>query len=282
MANHIRLEDRAVLAVSGEDARPFLQGLLSNDVRRIGGGDAVHAALLTPQGRYLFDFFVVARGDALWLDCEAARRAALRKRLAMYRMRARVAIDEIPDEDVYAVIGRGAAEGATRIEGGVSFADPRLSALGMRAIVGRRSASALAAAGLRPAARSAYDMLRIGLGVPDGSRDLIESRSLLLENGFDALNGVDFEKGCYVGQEVTARMKHRNLVRRRLVPVAFDGAAPSPGTPVRSGGAVVGEIRSSIGEIGLALLRLEAIASPQALEAGGAGLAVRRPGWADY
>ena len=286
MADYVRLDDRAVLAVSGEDARTFLQGLISNDIAKVRGGAAVHAALLSPQGKYLFDFFIIACGDALWLDCEAAGRDALRRRLAMYRLRAKVAIDDGLTNEVYAVIGRGAAAAASRIDRGLAFADPRIAALGARLLIEPGERAALEAAGLRQGSRADYDALRIGLGVPDGSRDLIAEKSFLLENGFEALEGVDFEKGCYVGQEVTARMKHRNLVRKRLVPVYIDGPAPPPGTAVHRGAVEVGEIRSTAGDLGLALLRLDAIeAADEAaapLQAGPSGLTVRKPDWADF
>ena len=281
MPEHVRLEDRAVLSVSGEDARPFLQGLVSNDIDKAAGTEAIHAALLTPQGKYLFDFFVVASGDALWLDCEAARREALRRRLSMYRLRARVVIEAGLDLEVHAVIGEGAAAAAARIAGGLSFADPRIAGLGARVIVAPAERAALAASGLRPGSRADYDRLRIRLGVPDGGRDLVPEKSFLLENGFEALNGVDFAKGCYVGQEVTARMKHRALVRKRLAPVRIDGPAPPPGTAVHRGAAAVGEMRSSAGGLGLAMLRLDAIEAG-GLRAGSAALTVQKPGWADF
>lgn len=282
MAEHVGPLDRAVLEVSGADARPFLQALVTNDVGRVGEGRAVYAALLTPQGKYLFDFFVAAHGEALWIDCEAACREALRKRLSTYRLRARVAIEDRPEEEVHAVIGADAAEALARVRGGVRFADPRLDALGARAILGPGGGAALEAAGIARADRAAYDALRIGLGAPDGRRDMTEAKSLPLENGFEALNGVDFDKGCYVGQEVTARMKHRGLIRRRLVPVRFDGPAPAPGTPVHDGGAAVGEVRSAEGQTGLAMLRLEVVAAARELRAGEVAVAVEKPFWADY
>lgn len=286
MADYVKLDDRAVLAVSGEDARPFLQGLISNDIGKASGGAAVHAALLTPQGKYLFDFFIFACGDALWLDCESASREALRRRLAMYRLRAKVAIDDALTHEVYAVIGRGAVAAASRIDRGLAFADPRIAALGARVVIEPGDRAAMEAAGLRPGSRADYDALRIGLGVPDGSRDLIAEKSYLLENGFEALNGVDFEKGCYVGQEVTARMKHRSLVRKRLVPVHIDGPAPPAGTAVHRGAVEVGEIRSTAGELGLALLRLDAVdgadEAAERLQAGPTGLTVQKPDWADF
>ena len=281
MARFVRLDDRAVLSVSGSDTRGFLQGLITNDVGKLRGGAAIHAALLTPQGKYLFDFLVVRRAEAFRLDCEAEARPALAKRLAMYKLRADVVIDAAIPDTVYAVFGDDAEAAARRIEGADIFVDPRHPALGAR-VVGECGDEALERAGIEQVARADYDALRIAHGVPDGRRDLVPEKSFLLENGFDELNGVDFEKGCYVGQEVTARMKHRNLVRKRLVPVRIDGAAPEPGTPVWRGEAQVGEIRSSGGNLGLALLRIEAIEGDDALRAAEARISPEKPDWAVF
>jgi folate-binding protein YgfZ len=152
--------------------------------------------------------------------------------------------------------------GACRaLDRGLAFVDPRLFGMGVRALLPERSArSILAALGLEEVERAAYERLRLHLGVPDGSRDLVIEKSTLLESRFEELNGVDFAKGCFVGQELTARMKYRGLVRKRLMPVTFDGAAPVPGTIIRLGGREAGEMRSSIDGHGLALLRLEQVA----------------------
>ena len=281
------LDDRGVLAVSGDDRQAFLQGLVSNDVARLGAARAVYAALLTAQGRYLHDFIMVATGEAIWLDAEAARLADLRRRLSVYRLRSKVSLDELPDLAVAAVFGDGAlaalglpaAAGTARLFGnGLALVDPRLAQFGARCILPRTELRpALAALGLAEADFAAYDRLRLGLGVPDGSRDLVVDKSLLLESGFDELNGVDWQKGCYIGQELTARTKYRGLVKRRLFPVRIDGAAPAPGTILTLDGKEAGEMRSSRGDLGLALLRLEA--ATQALDADGAKVRATRPDW---
>ena len=281
MARFVRLDDRAVLAVSGSDADGFLQGLITNDVDKLRDGSAIHAALLTPQGKYLFDFLVFRRGGTYCLDCEAEARSALAKRLAMYKLRADVTIDAAVPDTVRAVFGDDAEGAARRIEGAEIFVDPRHPALGAR-VVGECRDGAMARAGIEEAARADYDALRIAHGVPDGRRDLVPEKSFLLENGFDELNGVDFEKGCYVGQEVTARMKHRNLVRKRLVPVRIDGAAPDPGTPVYRGDTEVGEIRSTANGVGLALLRIDAIEGDDALRAADVRIRPEKPDWAAF
>jgi folate-binding protein YgfZ len=274
----VMLEDRAILAVSGPDRRGFLQGLVSNDVEKVSSERAIYAALLTAQGKYLHDFIMVEHGDEIWLDAEAARLADLKRRLSMYRLRAKVAIEERPELGVAAAFGGGALAalgmadepGATRAAGdGVVLTDPRRSELGARAIVSReRIRSELAGRGLAEADFAGYDRHRLALGVPDGSRDMVIEKSILLESGFDELRGVDWQKGCYIGQELTARTKYRGLVKKRLFPVRIDGPAPAPGTIVTLDGSEAGEMRSSRDGIGLALLRLEAVEAGRPFAAG--------------
>jgi folate-binding protein YgfZ len=290
-ASFALLDDRGVLAVSGPDRRTFLQGLVSNDVDKVGRDQARYAALLTAQGKYLHDFIMIeAAGDAtILLDAEARRLADLKRRLSLYRLRAKVALEERPDLTVAAVFGDGAFAAlglvgepgtARAFAGGVALVDPRLAALGVRCILPQESArSALVQAGLTEAGDAAYDNLRLGLGIPDGSRDLVIEKSILLEAGFDELNGVDWNKGCYIGQELTARTKYRGLVKRRLVPVAIDGPAPEPGTIVTGGGREVGEMRSSRAGCGLALLRIEAVRDGEPLIAGDATILPQTPDW---
>ena len=287
-ASFVVLEDRGILAVSGPDSRAFLQGLVSNDVEKVSPDRAVYAALLTAQGKYLHDFIMAGTGDAIWLDAEAARLADLKRRLSMYRLRAKVAIDDLPDLAVAAVFGDGApaalglpeTAGAARAFGeGLAFVDPRLKALGARVILPRdRIRGALAEAGLAEADFAAYDRHRLALGIPDGSRDLVLEKSILLESGFDELNGVDWQKGCYIGQELTARTKYPGLIKKRLFPVRIDGPSP-PDTEVTYGGKDAGEMRSSRDGLGLALLRLDAVAAGQPLSAGSATLTPMQPDW---
>jgi folate-binding protein YgfZ len=284
------LAARAALRIQGPDRIGFLQGLVSSDAAKVAPDRALHAGFLTAQGRFLHEFFMAARGDEVLLDCEAARRDDLVRRLKIYKLRAKVEL--APDDSlvVAAFWGEGAAEafglsatpGAAKEEGGgIVYVDPRLGALGVRALV---PADALAdlAKDFAPGALGAYEALRLSHGVPDGSRDLAVEDALLLENGFEELGGVDFKKGCYVGQEVTARMKYRGLVKKRLLPVTIDGPAPAIGTPIRSDGADVGEMRSSAGSQGLALLRLEALEKPAALFAGEAMIVPHKPAWANF
>jgi folate-binding protein YgfZ len=284
------LEARGILAVAGPDRLTFLQGLVSNDVGKVAADRtaAVYAALLTAQGKYLHDFIMIEQGEAIWLDAEAARLADLKRRLSVYRLRAKVEIAELPELAVAAVFGGGAlaalglAEqpGAARhVEGGIALVDPRLAALGARVIIERRSLARLAAE-FAAADAAAYDRHRLLLGVPDGSRDLVPEKSILLEAGFDELNGVDWQKGCYVGQELTARTKYRGLIKKRLFPVTIDGPPPALGAIVTAAdGHEAGEMRSSQGGLGLALLRLERAADGSPLAADGATVRPFRPDW---
>ncbi len=286
------LPDRGLLAVGGEDSRAFLQGLVSNDMTKVSPARAVWAALLTPQGKFLHDFFVIEVAGALLLDCEAARLGDLNRRLGLYKLRAKATLeDRSADFAVAALFGAGAlaaldlpatAGAARAVEGGAVFADPRHLAAGARAILpGAAIRATLAGLGFAETNFAAYDRERIALGLPDGSRDLEVEKAILLENGFDELNGVAWDKGCYMGQELTARTKYRGLIKKRLMPVAIEGPVPPPGTPITANGEDAGEMRSSADGVGLALLRLERIAAGS-LAAGGATLTPRKPDWAKF
>ena len=284
------LPDRAVLAVAGEDRIAFLQGLVSNDVAEVQPGRAVWAALLTPQGKWLADFFVLSDGERLLLDCERAQAAMLRQRLSRYRLRSRVDVaetewhvavawDDARDKGEWDdARDKGAGDdvphdgrwnGAPDVPGAVIAPDPRLPAAGWR-VLGETPLTANATA-------EEWDRHRLSLGLPDGSRDMEAEKSVLLEAGFDELHGVSWTKGCYMGQELTARTKYRGLVKRRLVPVRIEGEAPPPGTPVLHEGRDVGTMRSSRGAAGLAVLRLEVL--DRTLTSGAASLTPVTPGW---
>jgi folate-binding protein YgfZ len=285
-ARFVVLEDRGVLAIGGPERAAFLQGLVSNDVMRVSNERAIYAALLTAQGKYLHDFMLVERDEAIWLDGEAARLADLKRRLTMYRLRAKVTVDDRPDLAVAAIfdsacLGLPDEPGAARLfDDGSAFTDPRLAALGARIILPRdRIRQASRDSGATEADFAEYDRLRLELGVPDGSRDLLLDKSILLESGFDELHGVDWQKGCYIGQELTARTKYRGLIKKRLLPVEIDGPAPEPGTIITAHGHEAGEMRSSRDRIGLALLRLEAVSHNGKLIAGPAAITPMTPDW---
>ena len=288
-ASFVVLEGRGILAVSGPDRRSFLQGLVSNDVERLMPERALYAALLTAQGKYLHDFIMIDRDEEIWLDGERERLPDLKRRLAMYRLRARIALEARPELAVAAVFGEGAlarlglaeAAGTARaFSGGIALADPRLAVLGGRAVAPRDTMrAALAASGLGEAEAAAYDRHRLARGIPDGSRDLVVEKTVLLEAGFDELNGVDWQKGCYVGQELTARTKYRGLIKKRLFPVRIEGPLPAPGAALLLDGKDAGEMRSSCDGLGLALLRLDAVAEKRPLIAGGSTIVPLTPPW---
>ena len=257
------LPGRGVVEVSGEDRVSFLQGLVSNDVSQAGPGHAVWAALLTPQGKYLADFFILAEDGRLLLDAERAQLPMLVQNLSRFRLRSRVTIREANELTVYAAWG-GVPDAAS-----IRAPDPRLPEAGWRLL----SAVPLPA----NADEAAWDLHRLALGLPDGTRDLEPQKTVLLEAGFDELSGVSWSKGCYMGQELTARTKYRGLVKRRLVPVAVDGPMPPPGTPVLRDGVEVGTMRSGSRTMALALLRLEALDGE--LVCGDARLRPSVPAW---
>ena len=228
------MSERRVFRITGEDRVEFLQNLVTNDVNRLKDG-LVWTALLTPQGKYLADFFLVPDGEAILLDVAEPLAAGLVQRLSMYKLRAKVAIEptEIP-------VARGlgpAPEGA--------YADPRDPTLGWRAYDGRASEPA------------DWDALRVAAGVPESGIELVPNDSFPLEVGFERFHGVDFRKGCYVGQEVTARMKHKTELRKGLARVAVEGAAPV-GTEITSeDGKPAGVLYTQSGGAGLAYLRFD-------------------------
>ena len=285
------LEDRGMLAVVGTGPAR-LSARAGLERRREGRSRAarVYAALLTAQGKYLHDFIMVEAGEAIWLDAEAARLADLQATArrsigcaprSMLGERPDLAVAAVFGESALAALGLAGDPGAARSFGaGVAFVDPRLAALGARCILPRETArAALAASALLEADFAAYDRLRLGLGIPDGSRDLVPEKSILLESGFDELNGVDWQKGCYIGQELTARTKYRGLIKKRLLPIEIDGPAPAPGTIVTADGREAGEMRSSRDGHGLALLRLEPVLAGKRLEVEGAAVTPTKPGW---
>ena len=275
------LDDRGLVRVGGDDSRAFLQGLISNDIAALQPDRALYAALLTPQGKYLFDFILHDRGDHLLMDAERARVADLVRRLTMYRLRSKVTIEDVSQElAVIAVFDRRPLP-AHALPAPEAVVDPRLPELGLRVVLPAEAVPAFVAEhGLESVDAGQYDRMRIALGVPDGSRDLVVDRSLLMESGFEELHGVSFTKGCFVGQELTARTKHRGLIKRRLLPVRVDGPLPAPGTPVTRGGKDAGEVRSGTGNMALALLRLDQLAEgDEPLVAGEATLALAPPPW---
>jgi len=269
------LPDRTVVAVSGPDALPFLQGILTCNVETLPEGEARLGALLTPQGKIQFDFLVSRSDDGFRLDVAAERVADLVKRLGLYRLRAKVTVAADPTLGVAA-----AWEGAETAAETVRVRDGRLPALGERLYFAEGAFSA-------DATEDAYHAHRIGLGVPEGGRDFAFGDAFPHEALMDQLGGVDFKKGCYVGQEVVSRMQHRGTARTRILPIVYrDGPAPEPGTEVIAGARSLGVTGSAAGDRGLATIRLDrlgdALAIGEPVRAGGTIAAVAKPEFARF
>ena len=263
------LDDRGVIEVGGADATGFLQRLITNSVLNIPKGEGRYAGLLTPQGKLLFDFFVVPLPegpDAGYLiDCAGEQTADLVKRLNLHKMRATIAIEDQSKKFAVAAIFGG--EVAAGIEG-VFYRDTRAPQMGVRAIVPRGGALAK----LDRAEASRYEAHRITQGVPKGGVDFRYGDAFVHDVNFDLMNGVDFKKGCYVGQEVVARVHYRNSARKRIVKIHFEGPAPAQGTQITAGETNIGQVGSTADGEGLAMVRLdrleEARAAGVALKAG--------------
>jgi folate-binding protein YgfZ len=274
------LPDRSVIEAAGEDRTSFLQGLVTNGVEGLEKGAACFAGLLSPQGKILFDFFVINTGESFLLDCPAAAAGDLFKRLAFYRLRAKVSLRDVSAQGrVIAAWGESAAD-VLKGNAAFSYRDPRLSSLGYRGF-----ASATPSAGFALSA-SDYEAMRIAAGVPEGGKDYAYGNAFPHEACFDLLNGVDFQKGCYVGQEVVSRMQHRGTARARILAVSAQESLPQGGVDILADGFGVGRAGSVSGNRGIALARLdrvkEALAKGQALTAGSVPIVLSVPSWASY
>lgn len=256
------LPHRGVIEIEGEDKATFLQGLISNDINLVTPAQAIYATLLTPQGRFLFDFFISEKDGKYLLDVESARLEAFLKKLGLFKLRSKVTLMARPDLKIYVLWG----EGNLPME---AYPDPRLKALGAR-LIGQIEPNASA---------EKYDLHRLKLGVPEGGIDLLPEKAILLESGLDELNAISWTKGCYMGQELTARTKYRGLVRKRLFPVKIEGPVPENGAEVFLDETAVGEMRSHRDDYGLALLRIEAVKNGEALQCENASLTPYIPDW---
>ncbi|NOZ67343.1 MAG: folate-binding protein YgfZ [Alphaproteobacteria bacterium] len=268
LTDPIPLPNRAIITLSGPDRKSLLQGLITNDINKLSADNSLYAALLTPQGKYLHDFFIMERDDILYLDCERDRLADLFRRLMMYRLRAEV--DIVDCSTKYTIF----AAGTSSNDGAISAADPRHPDMGYRLIL----SAAKAEYSDRDAAP--YDQLRLSLGLPDGSRDFDVDKTLILEGNMEELHGVDFDKGCYVGQEVTARMKHRTSLKKRLLPVTVEGDLPARGTEITDeNGKKVGDIRSGFQGRAMGYFRLAHMTFGKTYHCDTATLTPWRPDW---
>lgn len=242
-AQVVKLKNRGVIKITGPDRRSLLQNIVTNDITLLDQQDCVYTCLLSPQGKFLFDFFVTEQDNTLFLDCEGGERAeSLFKRLSMYKLRSDVTLDLDADANVYALLtGQG------------GYDDPRHPDMGRRCLFE-------APDGAEETPYAEWDERRIRLCIPDGSRDMEPDKSTLLECHIDKLNGVSFEKGCYVGQELTARMHYRGLAKKHLYVVEGDNL-PESGETISADGKMIGEMRSRCGTLGLALLKDESVST---------------------
>ena len=274
------LPSRGAIRMRGADAGKFLQGLITNDIGKAHETNAIHAGLLSPQGKILFDFFVVEDGDGFLIDVAKDKADELVKRLNFYRLRAQVDIAEEPALAVAA--GWGTTPGPH--QGATIYADPRLAELGVRMLLPKGTDLAMLGCEAQPEAD--YHAFRISQGVPEGGRDYAFGEAFLHEALFDQLNGVDFAKGCYVGQEVVSRMEHRGTARKRIVPVEGEASLPASGASVEADGVPIGTLGSVSAKFGLAMIRLDraegALAGGKTLTAGGVKIALRRPSFARF
>ena len=281
------LPDRGVVKVAGADARTFLNGLLTTDVTKVTPEQARFGALLTPQGKIIVDCIVAeapaADGGGFFLDCPRALAPGLVEKLNFYKLRAKAIC-----EDLSEMLGVMAVwDGSGTTEYGLIYSDPRLQALGQRVMLPPHLAKETAAdLGAEVFEAQAYEAHRIAQGVPRGGVDFIYGDAFPHETDMDQLEGVDFDKGCYVGQEVVSRMEHRGTARTRIVPVTAGNFAPDAGVPVMAGDRPVGITGSHAGNRGLAMLRLDRVADARAagtpLTAGGVAIEPRKPDWATF
>lgn len=261
----LELTNRGVIRLSGKDSKDLLQGLITNDINLLANEPAIHCALLTPQGKYLFDFFIVSDGDDLLLDCESSRMPDLIRRLMMYRLRAEVEITNISDSHkVYALW-----------DSETGYKDPRDANIGNRLITDTApSGDALFL--------EDYEEKRLTIGLADGCRDIAVDKNFILEANFKELNSVSFTKGCYVGQELTARMNHRTTVKKRLLPVISKGGELESGAAItNSDGKSVGDIRSVSGNRAIAFIKLEYLGGDNSFMAGQTQIEAILPDWLD-
>ena len=281
------LPDRGVVKVAGENARGFLHGLVSADILNLTPGAARFCALLSPQGKIFADFLVTEApaedGGGFFLDVPRALAKPLTDKLNLYKLRSRVLVEDLSD-----ILGVLAAwDGSSTGAFGLAYPDPRLPALGLRVMLQpHRAPDAAAALGAALVDAGANDTHRVALGIPSGGVDFRYGDAFPHEADMDQLGGVDFDKGCYVGQEVVSRMEHRGIARTRIVALGYEGAAPQLGAAITAGERAVGTVGSATGGHGIALVRLDRVA--QALSRGeelsAAGVKVRpiKPDWARF
>jgi tRNA-modifying protein YgfZ len=281
----VGLPNRGVVKVAGEEARPFLDNLITNGMDAVGIGTGIHAALLTPQGKMITDFCLTEASDedggGFYCDVPLVAAAELAKRLTFYRLRAKIAVEDL-SETLGVVAAWGGAVETDSLA--LAFVDPRLPGLGLRVIAHKSQTDPLIAELGQPAALEDYHAHRAQLGIGEVAFDFVLGDAFPHEINMDQLHGIDFRKGCYVGQEVVSRMQHRGTARTRLIQLRYhEGFVASAGAPVLAGEKMLGSTGTAAGGVGLAMIRLdraaEAMAAGIPILAGGLEASVIKPAW---
>lgn len=256
------LEDRGVITLAGPDRHALLRGIITNSVKPLIAGEAIYSALLTPQGKFLHDFFLIEKNEIIYLDCEAEGLPKLFQKLLMYRLRSNVEIID-SSADLNILVSSEASDED------ICYRDPRHPDMGFRSITDKTKSDT-----------NEYHARRIAIGIPEGTNDFISEKSTILEGHFEALNGVDFEKGCYVGQEVIARMKYRGKIKKLMFPVKLSGPAPEFGTEITDdNGNKIGDIRSHTGDTAIALFRIDKMDFNASYDCGDIKVTPFKPDW---
>jgi folate-binding protein YgfZ len=289
----IELKNRRIIRASGKDTYTFLQGMISNDISKVSNNQSIYSTFLTPQGKFLNDFFVIKHKDHLLLDCEKGREDSLVERLENYKLGSDIVFQKEPGYQVFALITNDFSVfnledkilGSTvSSESTITMLDPRHKKLGLRSIILKEEGkSFFKKEGFSNVTFDEYEKLRIPLGIPDGSRDIEVGKGLLMESGVSELNGIDWDKGCYLGQELTARTKFRGQLKRRLIPVKSEGPCPKHGSEIHLQEKLIGTVRSGIDNYAIALLEIDHVkkqeSSKEKLTAQGIPLIPIPPDW---
>lgn len=284
------LPNRGVISVNGPDAAKLLQGIITADMDALAEkgveGAALHTGLLTPQGKILFDFFIVPHADGFLIETGKPQIPDLAKRLTMYKLRAAVEIANVSADYTVAAVWGPNAEQLVCKHDCIAFADPRRPQMGARLLLTMTTDAVLKDLKAEVSSEPAYDEHRVSLGVPEADKDFTLGDTFPHEALYDQLGAVSFTKGCYVGQEVVSRMQHRGTARRRIVPVSASATLPETGTEIRGGASLIGTLGTVCGDRALAMLRLdraaEAIRKGETLTAGDVAVEIQIPPWATF
>lgn len=286
MINAARITDRGILKISGPDRLTFLQGLVTNDVAQLTQDHSLYGLLLTSQGKHFFDLFFTVVGDEWWIEADRARLDELKKRLSLYKLRSNISIDIDLEQHIFCLWGDEVTNvfDLPNIPGQVqhtslwhAYVDPRCAEVGIRMMIHTAHLDGLQQyEEITIIEAENYRYHRYGLGIPESNLDLLVDKSIPLENGMDELNAISWDKGCYMGQELTSRTRYRGLVRKRLFPVTINGVVDLK-MPITADNVEVGQWRGVCRDRGLALIRLEAIDKP--LMCGDAQISLIQPTW---